>query len=367
MEWQPTEKQKILIRGALCAALIFLVFRYLIPLLLPFLIAIALSVPIRPAARWIYRKIKIPIGAAAGILLAAVFFLLGAGIFFLGKLLWQQAAMLWERFPSLWQTCCQAIYDGCCQIETAWNLKQGSVSHQVMDWIGVAADTQLARGQGISLTPDAAALWSERLGQVIGNVLNGSLQGLQGLIQGLVGILVTIGATLISTTQLEKMKKARDRSLFREDINRVTEVLGQVFCAYGKTQLLIMLLVMGISAIGLALLGNRYFILIGMILGIVDALPILGVGSVLWPWAAVCLVQGKGVTAAGLALIYGICFLVRQWMEARYMGDQIGLNALENLIAMYVGLKLFGFFGLFYGPISYLLLKEAIAHRGTWQ
>lgn len=360
-EWHPTEKQKILIRGALSAGGIFLVFRYLIPLLLPFLIAIVLSIPLRPAARWIYRRLRIPIGAAAGVLLAAALLALGAGAYYLGRLLWQQAAMVWERLPALWQTCCQAVYDCCCQLERAWQLEQGSVSGQVMDWIGVAADAQLAGGRGVTLSPDAAAIWSERLGQVVETMLNGSLQGAQVLIEGLVGVLVTVGATLISTTQLEKMKKARDRSLFREDINRITEILGQVFCAYGKTQFFIMLLVMGISAVGLALLGNRYFILIGILLGIVDALPILGVGSVLWPWAAVCLIRDEGVMAVGLAVIYGICFLVRQWMEARYMGDQIGLNALENLIAMYVGLKLFGFMGLFYGPISYLLLKEIIA------
>lgn len=360
-EWQLTEKQKLLIRGALIAAMTFLVFRYLIPLVLPFLIAIALSIPIRPAARWIYRRLKIPIGVSAGILLALVLVLLGGAGYFLGRLLWQQAAMVWEKLPSIWQTCCQAVFDGCSQVEQAWHLERGSVSNQVMDWIGAAANPQTAGKQEITLSAEAADLWRDRLGQLLGGMLNGSLQGLQACVKGLVAVLVTIGATLISTTQLEKMKKARDRSLFREDINRVIDVLRQVFCAYGKTQLLVMLLVMVICTVGLALLGNRYFILIGIVLGIVDALPILGVGSVLWPWAAVCLVQGKGVMAVGLAVIYGLCFIMRQWMEARYMGDQIGLNALENLIAMYVGLQLFGFFGLFYGPISYLLLKETVA------
>lgn len=361
-EWHLTEKQKLVIRGALIAAVIYLVFRYLIPLVLPFLIAVALSLPIRPAARWIYRRFRIPIGVSAGIMLALVVALLGSAGYFLGKLLWQQVTMVWEKLPAIWQTCCQAVYDGCSQVERAWKLEQGTVSYQVMSWIGATADT--AGNQEIIMSEEAAKLWSERLGQLVGGALNGSLQGLQTCVKGLVAILVTIGATLISATQLEEMKKARDRSPFRENINQVTEVLRQVFCAYGKTQLLIMLLVMGICTVGLALLGNRYFILVGILLGVVDALPILGVGSVLWPWALVCVVQGKGVMAVGLAVIYGLCFIARQWMEARYMGDQIGLNALENLIAMYVGLQLFGFLGLFYGPISYLLLKQTVVRHG---
>lgn len=47
------------------------------------------------------------------------------------------------------------------------------------------------------------------------------------------------------------------------------------------------------------------------------------------------------------------------------MGDRIGLSPLENLIAMYVGMQLFGLLGLFYGPIGYLLIKGAGRSKGT--
>jgi predicted PurR-regulated permease PerM len=190
--------------------------------------------------------------------------------------------------------------------------------------------------------------------------MNGSVQGAQAVFQGMVGVLITLGATFLSVIQSGEWKKAREQSPFREEIDRVLKVLRQVFLAYGKTQLFIMGMVMAVCAAGLAIMGNRYFVLLGILLGFVDALPVLGVGSILWPWAVICLFRKKVGMAVGLAVLYGICFFLRQWMETHYMGDQIGLSALENLMAMYVGLRLFGFLGLFYGPIGYLLLKEAL-------
>ena len=85
---------------------------------------------------------------------------------------------------------------------------------------------------------------------------------------------------------------------------------------------------------------------------------IFGVGTVLWPWIAVSALGGNLWQTVGLAAIYGLSALTRELMEAHYMGEKIGLNALENLISMYVGMQLFGLLGLFFGPMGYLLVKE---------
>ena len=95
-------------------------------------------------------------------------------------------------------------------------------------------------------------------------------------------------------------------------------------------------------------------------IGVVDALPIFGAGTILWPWMVLALFRGQWIWAAGLAAIYGMCNLTRQWLEARYMGERMGISALENLLAMYVGLELFGVLGLFLGPMGYLLVKETV-------
>lgn len=338
-----TEKQKILLRTAGMTAVVYLVFKYLIPLLIPFLIAMVLSVPIRPAARFLYKKLHIPIGVAAGILLALLGAVLGGFLFWIGRAAWEQLVLLSGQLPGLWEQLCSWFFDCCDRMEQGLRLEQGSISGQLARLTDMGED----------------GLGMDALSGLAGGMMNRSFQGIQALIQVLVTVFVTIGATLVTTTQLEEIKKARDRSLFREEINRITDTLARVGTAYGKTQLLVMLLTMVICTVGLTVLKNPYALLLGILIGLFDALPLFGVGTVMWPWIFFSALSGRLWQTVGLAAIYGVCSLTRELMEARYMGDRIGIGALENLIAMYVGMRLFGLLGLFLGPIGYLLIKEA--------
>lgn len=108
----------------------------------------------------------------------------------------------------------------------------------------------------------------------------------------LVTFFITIGATVMTTIQLEEIQHGLERSVFRREIQQMIQMITRVGSAYGKTQLVIMVFTVIISAVGLTMLGDPY--------------------------------------------------------------------ALENLIAMYVGLQLFGILGLFLGPIGYLLIKESV-------
>lgn len=92
-----------------------------------------------------------------------------------------------------------------------------------------------------------------------------------------------------------------------------------------------------------------------------DALPVFGTGSVLIPWGILLFVRrqwGKGIV---VLVLYVVCYLVRQFLEARIMGNQVGLSALETLMSMYVGLELFGVAGFLLGPIGLLLIEDLLA------
>ena len=342
MEVRLTEKQKILLRTAGAAAAVYLVFKYLLPLFLPFLVAMLLSVPIRPAARFLYKKLHIPIGLAAGVVLAVFGALLGGLLFWLGKGALEQLILLSGRLPKIWEDCCVWLSQCCSRMEEGLQLSRGTISGQLARFTDLSGD----------------GLGARTLSGFLDGFMDTSLAGAKLAAEALVTFFITVGATLITTTQLEEIKKARDRSLFREEINRILHTLSKVGAAYGKTQLYIMLITMGICTAGLTLLKNPYAILLGILIGLLDALPIFGVGTVLWPWIAVSALGGNLWQTVGLAAIYGLSALTRELMEAHYMGEKIGLNALENLISMYVGMQLFGLLGLFFGPMGYLLVKE---------
>ena len=105
---------------------------------------------------------------------------------------------------------------------------------------------------------------------------------------------------------------------------------------------------------------NPYYILAGIGIGLLDALPIFGTGTVFIPWVIIALFQGQVGTALTLMAIYLICYFLREIMEARMMGNKVGLSALETLVSMYVGLKLFGVLGFILGPVGLLLIEDFV-------
>lgn len=113
---------------------------------------------------------------------------------------------------------------------------------------------------------------------------------------------------------------------------------------------------------------NIEFPLIAAIVtGIVDALPILGAGTVLIPWAIFSAITGDIKLAIALFVLYLVILIVRQIIEPKIVSKQIGVHPIFTLIAMYTGLKLMGFIGIIMGPVALIILSnvfsEFLEHR----
>ena len=349
-----TEKQKLLLGILAKAAGVYLVFRYLIPLVAPFLVAGLLALLIRPVVCVLHRRFRLPKGIGAALVLILVLIGLGTGIYFLGNMVTKQLVRLGRQLPQIWQQVYDGIWQFCRGAEKHLGLISGSLTGPLDQVVPHSSDVT------------GGWLWELLSGQfsvLVGSSVQGIITVGKVLFTLLVTLFVTIGATLITTTQLEELSDAVDRSWFRQEIQGILQTLFQVGKAYGKTQLVIMGCTVVLCGIGLTVLGDPYALLWAMAIGVVDALPLFGAGLILWPWMILSALRGRVAWTIGLAVIYGITNLTRQWLEARYMGDRIGLSALENLLAMYVGLQLFGILGLFLGPIGYLLIREPLRQK----
>ena len=108
--------------------------------------------------------------------------------------------------------------------------------------------------------------------------------------------------------------------------------------------------------IGFTILNVHYALLIALGIAVMDALPILGSGLVMIPWIGYQLFFGSLPMGIGLALIYVLLIFTRQSIEPRVVGGQFGLPSLWTMCAMYAGFRLFGFIGLFLGPLTLLLM-----------
>lgn len=144
--------------------------------------------------------------------------------------------------------------------------------------------------------------------------------------------------------------------------NRMRERLPQwrarmhhVSLRYVKAYLLLMGITFTILLVGFLLLRVSYALLLAVLAAVIDMLPILGVGTLLIPWAVILLIQKNYYLGFGLLILYAVCTLIRQIMEPKLIGKSLGLHPWVTILVTYVGWKLFGVLGLLFAPILTLI------------
>ncbi len=110
--------------------------------------------------------------------------------------------------------------------------------------------------------------------------------------------------------------------------------------------------------IGMIILDVDHPIFVAAIIALVDMLPILGVGTVLIPWAIYEFIIGNITRAVTVLILYAIINLVRNITEPKIVGSQIGLPPIVMLISVYIGLKTLGIIGMFLIPIIMITLLK---------
>ena len=105
----------------------------------------------------------------------------------------------------------------------------------------------------------------------------------------------------------------------------------------------------------------KYPLLIALAIGFVDALPILGSGTVMVPWAIISALNGDLKLGISIIVLWIIMSVVRQFLEPKIVSGKIGIHPIFTLIAMYTGFKLIGIMGMLVGPIVLIILKSIFA------
>ena len=108
------------------------------------------------------------------------------------------------------------------------------------------------------------------------------------------------------------------------------------------------------------LLRIDYALLLAALTAVIDALPVLGTGVVLIPWAVYDLLTGATARAIGLAVTYAAVTLLRQSIQAKLLGDQLGLHPLATLVSIYVGWRTCGVWGMLLFPILAITGKQLL-------
>lgn len=217
-----------------------------------------------------------------------------------------------------------------------------------------------------NLNPDALSIVNE-VSMHLNTALSGLVSSLSSKVVGglgsmaagiptsLVNLIITIVASFFFVVDyykvtgfIAKLLPARGKELLFEVKSSVVTVLFQ----FGRAYALLMGLTFVELFVGLLLLRVPYAFLLALLIAVVDILPVLGTGTIVIPWGIITLILGNFPLGIGLLILYAIITVVRQSLEPRVVGHQIGLHPLITLISMFVGVSLFGFLGLFGLPIA---------------
>jgi predicted PurR-regulated permease PerM len=165
-------------------------------------------------------------------------------------------------------------------------------------------------------------------------------------------------ATVLVMTDFENLKERFQRTGVGLMIEKIGKDTLHVTGKYLKAQLIILSIVCCICVAGLFFAGNRYALLAGLGIGICDALPFLGTGTIFIPWLILCLFEGKYLFAVLYGAIYVISTLAREFLEPKLVGKGAGAHPLAVIFSIYVGIYAYGTVGVILGPLSALLICE---------
>ena len=134
-------------------------------------------------------------------------------------------------------------------------------------------------------------------------------------------------------------------------------VVGTLFVCI-RSYALIMTITFIELSMGLSIIGVKNSILIAFLISVFDILPVLGTGGIMIPWTIIAALTGDYSLSIGLLIVYLIITVIRNIIEPKIVGSQIGLHPVVTLASMFVGVQLLGVVGLFGFPISLSLLRH---------
>lgn len=300
---------------------------------MPFLVAFIISLIIEPLIRTLMRKMKFTRRTSSII----IFIVVSAII--LGIIIWGIVSLVSEA---------SNLLEGLNEyIEKAYNFFQNFIHN--IDFNKVHLPNEIT-----SVLQNSTNGLLSNLSDWIRNVLNGLLNIITSIPIIAIYFVVTIMALYFICVdkvyildQLEHHLPQKWVFKLGTHVRDLTKTLG----GYLKAQVTLIFTSFLISLVGLYILKFAKFniefpLLMALFIGFVDALPILGSGTVMIPWAIISSLNGDLKLGIAIFVLFVIMSLIRQFMEPKLVSKHIGTHPIFTLIAMYTGFKFIGVMGM---------------------
>ena len=341
--------------GILAAAILgaFLGIKYLLPISMPFLLGAGLALAAEPGVKLLSGRLKLPRAAASGIGVGALFAVICAALTLLVGLAVRELRVLAGILPQMELTARDGL-------------------NALQNWL-LEASQRASPGVRSLVQRNVMQLFSgsaELLDGVTRRGLAMAGSFLTRLPDSALGIGTTVLAAFLTSAELPRIRQWLRAQLHRSHFQAAIDFLVRLRATAGQwliAQLKLLSITCLVLTVGFLLLGIEYAPLWAMLVSVVDALPILGTGTVLVPWSLVCLVQHNTGRALGLLGLYAATALTRSTLEPKLVGRQLGLDPLVTLIALYVGFRLWGLPGMILSPLLVITLISMFPQVQTQQ
>ena len=324
-------------------ALFYITFKYLLGLVLPFVIAWLVALILRPVITYLHKKTRLPEKLLSLVLVVGLLALVGFGLFAALNRIYNEIVGLLGELSDSADSIMDSIFDF---------IDSFTARIPLIDGIGMNSDSIYSTVSEM-LKSTLSAL-SSRLPDIIA-----------ALIRILPGFLfftiILIMASYYITADFPSINRSIAAQLpmgFRKKTALLREKLVETGFKYLRAYLLMLLFTFAQLLVGFVILDFDYAFTIALVVAAVDVLPVLGVGTVLVPWSGILLLRGMYYEGFGLLIIFAAVSVVRQIIEPRIIGMSCGLSPLVTLISMYAGFKAFGVVGMLVMPMLAILLKN---------
>ncbi len=344
--WTFKDRVLLLFGSFLIILIVLLAFKYIFPVMAPFIIAYAVAVLIERPVEWLARHFhgrrtlasSIVVIILGGVLIAVTGYIMhlaaaevrafirNSDYYFV--VIRQQTARIClslDRWIGINDGCCMDFICGCAKSVANMFAKDGG---------------------------------SDMAGKVI--KVSFPVLGKTAYIIG--AVFVSLISVVYLSNVLKKVRNWKKTTVFFREAAAVSESLRLLFNVYFKVEGHIFLINSAVCIAGLFVIKNPYAVVLGILIGLIDAFPIFGTGTVLIPWSVILLLLKDIMPAAVLITVYIITYFVREIMESKCLGDKLNIEAFTMMVIIFAGFILYGVMGFILGPVSYCIIKALIKY-----
>lgn len=318
--------------------------RWLLVPLLPFLLALGLSALAEPWVQRLRRAMGVRRSFAAMVVTTALLLVAGGSL-----------TLVVLRLAAELRSWSEALPAAVAGFPALWN----SLLDRVEGWyaacpalIRTALDT-LAQ----QLTAQAPTL-AGKLGSAVMEMASSLLTALPGTGLFLITTVLAVYFTSLSYPAILSFLKRQLPPAWQSRCRGAVQCCRSTLLKWLRSELLLIFITFLILLGGFTWIKLDFALLAAVFTALVDALPVLGTGTVLVPWALGCLLLGDTGQGLGLLLLYAAVTLSHSLLEPRLLAGQVGLPPITALLAMYLGFHFMGVGGMVLFPVLLLLVKQ---------